>query len=495
VPHDDLRFQTEISMPSTQSARLNLPYLAAGQIQKHVTVNEALTRLDGLIQTAVVSRTVAVQPSDAADGDLYILPPSANGSDWSDGSDGDLVRAEFGGWTRVAVPDGMVAVVLDEGQLVVRDGATWSAPILSGGAVQNLSRLGLNATADDGNPLTARINSALLTARPVTEGGTGALRLVMNKDGAGDVMSVLFQRGYSGRAELGLIGDDDLSLKVSADGSTWREAFRIDPDDGRVAFAEGSLRTEAVLLTSSTSYTPPAWARMLTVTAVGGGGGGGNGAFAASGDRPGGGGGGSGGVSTARWSTADLTSSLTITVGAGGAAGADGQPSRVTVAGVDILMAQGGGAGLAGAAGGTGGAGGLGLVPANGGGGSATAAAAEAGSSLSGPGAAGGGGGGGGLSAAGTLRASGQGGEGSFLLKRSAGGMASGGPGSDASTPRLALGGGGGAGGAASSSVSGFAGGNGGGFGGGGGGGGAGVTLGGSGGSGGGGAVLIRAEG
>lgn len=41
------------------SARLALPYLAAGQMQKHVTLNTALTRLDALLQAAVVSRTVA----------------------------------------------------------------------------------------------------------------------------------------------------------------------------------------------------------------------------------------------------------------------------------------------------------------------------------------------------------------------------------------------------------------------------------------------------
>jgi hypothetical protein len=52
------------------SARLALPYLAAGQMQKHVTLNTTLTRLDALLQTAVVSRATAVQPSAPTDGDL-----------------------------------------------------------------------------------------------------------------------------------------------------------------------------------------------------------------------------------------------------------------------------------------------------------------------------------------------------------------------------------------------------------------------------------------
>ncbi|WP_313046250.1 DUF2793 domain-containing protein, partial [Brevundimonas sp.] len=55
-------------MSDDASARLGLPYLAAGQLQKHVTLNEALTRLDALIQTAVVSRTTTQQPADPAEG-------------------------------------------------------------------------------------------------------------------------------------------------------------------------------------------------------------------------------------------------------------------------------------------------------------------------------------------------------------------------------------------------------------------------------------------
>ena len=76
------------------SARLALPYLAAGQMQKHVTMNTALTRLDALLQTAVVSRTTVIQPADASDGDLYILPQEAEGVAWAGRAAGpDAVRA------------------------------------------------------------------------------------------------------------------------------------------------------------------------------------------------------------------------------------------------------------------------------------------------------------------------------------------------------------------------------------------------------------------
>ena len=70
-------------MSDDASPRLGLPYLAAGQLQKHVTLNEALARLDALTQTAVVSCTTAAQPASPAEGALYILPPGATGADWA----------------------------------------------------------------------------------------------------------------------------------------------------------------------------------------------------------------------------------------------------------------------------------------------------------------------------------------------------------------------------------------------------------------------------
>ncbi len=290
-------------MPSNQSARLDLPYLAAGQLQKHVTVNQALTRLDALAQTAVVSRTVAVQPGDPENGDLYILPASPSGPAWISWSPGDLVRAELGGWTRIPAPTGALAVVLDEDALVVRGEDGWR-PFPS--RLQSLQRLGLNTGADADNPFAAKLNKALWTALSSGEGGDGDLRFTFNKEGAGDVLSLLFQSGYGGRAELGLIGDDDLRLKVSPDGGVWREALRIDKDDARVWFPGGAVRAETVRLTADGDFTPPDWARLLTVTAIGGGGGGGAGDFGASGLRQGGGGGGGGGLSRAVWRVEDL---------------------------------------------------------------------------------------------------------------------------------------------------------------------------------------------
>lgn len=499
-------------MSDDASARLGLPYLAAGQLQKHVTLNEALTRLDALTQTAVVSRTTVAEPPAPADGALYILPSKATGTHWGGRPAGSLMRAETGGWVVVAAPDGVLAVVLDSEEVLVRRGGAW-APLSSGAtepvtALQNLTRLGVNTEADATNVVAARLNKALWTALESESGGDGDLRFTFNKQGASRVLSLLFQSGWGGRAELGLVGDDDLRLKVSADGATWRDAFSVDRTTGRMTFARGVARRETTVLTTSGTWTPPAWARWVEAVCVGGGGGGGSGGTGSLGTaRFGGGGGGAGGVSRGRWPVDGLTGGLVVAVGGGGAmgtgvggAGGGGASSTVSLGGATILTGEGGkGGNGGGASSGLGGAGGAGLVRSNAGGDSSSVAVGEAGQALNRPDGPGGGGAGGGITPTNAPFSGGSGGDGAALHVRAAGGLGRATAGlSGQASPVAALswaGGGGGGGGGGDTFGAGSAGGAGGLYGGGGGGGGAAFSASGVGGAGGAGVVWLTAIG
>lgn len=481
-------------MSADRSARLGLPYLAAGQMQKHVTLNEALTRLDALVQAAVVSRTITAQPAEPQDGDLYILPDSATGAAWSAQPVGTLMRAEGGGWTAIPVQDGMIVLVHDADELLVRDDGGWLPLGQRLGAVQELERFGLGTTADAENPFAAKLNKALWTALEAGAGGDGDLRFTLNKEASADVLSLLFQSGWSGRAELGLVGDDDLVLKVSGDGAAWREAMKVDRVTGRASFPYGAGRREMQVFTAYGSYIPPAWARSVEAVVVGGGGGGGAGAFGPSGARYGGGGGGAGGVTYAVWPADKLSSPLTAVVGAGGAGGTTGtgtggSGSVIYQGDIALLSATGGGGGDQGTAmGGAAGSRGFGVPVSNGGGASSVTSTAASGKSFDRVDASGGGGGGGGLDGAGAARSGGDGGVGGVLAVRAAGGQggtgAGGQPGVSAGLPDLHWAGGGGGGGGAAGVGTGWPGANGGGGGAGGGGGGAGLTAGGAGGGG-----------
>ncbi|WP_333590983.1 DUF2793 domain-containing protein [Brevundimonas sp.] len=492
-------------MSDDHSARLGLPYLAAGQMQKHVTLNEALTRLDALTQTAVISRGQAAQPGGPDDGDLYILPVGATGAAWTGQSAGTLMRFEAGGWSVVPTPDGLIVVVLDEPAVVMRLDGGWAPLGQTLGEIQGLSRLGLGATADAANPFSVKLNKALWAARGPGEGGDGDLRFTFNKSSASDVLSLLFQSGWSGRAEIGLIGDDDLRLKVSPDGATWVDVLSVDAETGRCAFPLGAARIETTVLTADGGWTSPAWACWVEATVIGAGGGGGAGAQGSAGTvRFGGGGGGAGGISQARLPASALSGGVVAVVGAGGAggtsaggAGAGGGDATLSLGGTVILTARGGAGGAGGdAVSGLGGAGGAGDGSGGAGGAASTVASGGAGSTTSA--APGGGGGGGGLDASDTARAGGSGGAGAGLRVSAAGGAggsgAAGSAGSVSPMPDLSRAGGGGGGGGASISA-GHAGGAGGGRGAGGGGGGAGATGFGAGGAGSGGVVILTAIG
>jgi hypothetical protein len=54
---------------SDATIHLLLPYILAAQAQKHVTHNEALRILDGLVQLSVLDRDLTAPPAGPADGD------------------------------------------------------------------------------------------------------------------------------------------------------------------------------------------------------------------------------------------------------------------------------------------------------------------------------------------------------------------------------------------------------------------------------------------
>ncbi|MFD2181428.1 DUF2793 domain-containing protein [Rhodoplanes azumiensis] len=227
----------------TDTLHLGLPLIAAAQAQKHVTHNEALHRLDALVMLAVVDRDLVAPPASPADGDRYLV--KATGSGAFAGHDDAIAHYVDGGWEFHVPAAGWLCWVADESVLVAWTGDAWRAVVsgeAGGGggggdidALQNLALLGVGTTADATNPLAAKLNNALWVAKSSAEGGSGDLRYKLSKESTAKTLSLLFQTAYSGRAEIGLAGDDDLRIKVSADGTTWLDALVVDRTTGAVA--------------------------------------------------------------------------------------------------------------------------------------------------------------------------------------------------------------------------------------------------------------------
>ncbi|HRO11647.1 MAG TPA: DUF2793 domain-containing protein [Amaricoccus sp.] len=106
-----------------RTAQLGLPLVAPAQAQKHVTVNEALARLDAAAQLRVVSSVLPVPPANAVDGQSYLVPAGATG-EWA-GLAGRIAVRSNGGWSYLVPKIGWRA--WDEGLSGPRvfDGAGW----------------------------------------------------------------------------------------------------------------------------------------------------------------------------------------------------------------------------------------------------------------------------------------------------------------------------------------------------------------------------------
>lgn len=108
-------------MPTTN---LLLPFLSAGQAQKHVTVNESLRMLDGIVQLAVKDANLADPPASPSDGDRYIVPAAATGA-WT-GWTNSVALWTDGAWLRLPPRAGWMAWNLETGTLLAFSGTSWA---------------------------------------------------------------------------------------------------------------------------------------------------------------------------------------------------------------------------------------------------------------------------------------------------------------------------------------------------------------------------------
>ena len=221
--------------------RLGIPLMHAGQARKHITHNEALLAVERHLHPSVQRADLAAPPADTEDGARFVVAAFAEGA-WQ-GHDGEVAERRGGAWIFSAPEPGWTLWSQSDGAHIVFDGSAW-APLAAGkgGDVTDPDTLGIGgAAADATNRLAVRSPATLLT-----HGSSGSHRLVLNREADGDTASVVFQTGYAGGAEFGLVGTGDFEFKVSADGDDWRSAIAVDRSTGRVAFPSGGPRVPMV---------------------------------------------------------------------------------------------------------------------------------------------------------------------------------------------------------------------------------------------------------
>ena len=246
---------------SYQSVNLMLPYMAAAQAQKHVTHNQALEWLDMIVQLTLQSFSQTSPPPAPADGAVWAIGAGAT-ADWA-GHDGELAAWSNGGWLFLMPRVGWRAALGSD--VRVWTGSAWVHPDL-----QNLPGVGINTSHDATNRLAVSSEATLLT-----HAGAGH-QVKINKAAPGNTASLLFQTGWSGRAEMGTLGDDKFGVKVSPDGTAWTTALGIDPATNVTTIAQLGLTTALSPANGGTGVANPAGATLtrsgnhaLTLTTTG----------------------------------------------------------------------------------------------------------------------------------------------------------------------------------------------------------------------------------
>ena len=214
-----------------QTRNLSLPYIMPSQAQKHITHNEALRVLDALVQISFRSIGTNAPPTTPVEGDQYAI--GGNPTDVWQNQANKIAVYQDSAWAFFEAQKGWIAFEENDNKIVVFDGEEWVSPTSNLDALQNLTFCGVNATADDENRLAVASNGSLFNHI-----GAGH-QVKVNKNTEQDTGSILFQTGFSGRAEFGLTGDDNWRVKVTPDNNTWYEAIQTDRYSGEVSFPNG----------------------------------------------------------------------------------------------------------------------------------------------------------------------------------------------------------------------------------------------------------------
>ncbi len=175
-----------------QTPHMALDLLEQSQAQKEVTVNEALFRLDAVLNSGVIDRGVDTPPASPAEGDVYIVGASPTGL-WAGKEQHVAYFHQI--WRFIEPNAGLLLWVIDEAAHYVFDGSAWIAAATGGGggsgdmlkasydaANINQQLVGVSATqtltnktinASNNTISNINLTSAVTGTLPVARGGTG----------------------------------------------------------------------------------------------------------------------------------------------------------------------------------------------------------------------------------------------------------------------------------------------------------------------------------
>lgn len=272
---------------TSNTANLQLPYLAVGQAQKHVTLNESLRRLDALVQLNVVSATTTAQPGSPGDGEVWIVPSGKSGAQWDSFADGSLGYYRDGAWEEISPREGWLAYVRDTDRLMVHTGAGWSVSALRSALELGTAAVKNTGTSGDAVPLLDGANtwsaSQTFTATSYLFQATGgAMGFTVRGDtgatasyersgdsNGGPIFNLQKSRGVmSGRTDV--VQNDVMGTFTFAGyaGGAFRTGAQLAANVIAATPSASDMETEIIALTSGAASATPATRLRIRSTVV-----------------------------------------------------------------------------------------------------------------------------------------------------------------------------------------------------------------------------------
>lgn len=173
--------------------RLDLPELSGSQASKHVTVNQALQRLDGIVQCAVINMITTAPPGSPSDGDSYVIAATATGA-WA-GKEGQIAIYD-GGWIYVVPEEGFSIFNKASDVTYGYTGSVWSLRT----TVEGIPRLAVANAFTDVQSISTAVAPIYALTLECTDAGAnpgGGILLFRNSASATgpDIMNQITFRG------------------------------------------------------------------------------------------------------------------------------------------------------------------------------------------------------------------------------------------------------------------------------------------------------------
>lgn len=208
----------------TETHHLGAVLIEQSQAQKEVTVNEAISRIDAMLNTGAKDKDITIPPGSPANGDVYLVGASATG-DWSGHDDEVAFYDQI--WRFVSPRTGVTLWLEDEERHYVYDGSAWQDNTVFKDYSYAVATNAVSSTAATLDVTQGNVHELTLTDNcTLTFSGAGS-------DAAHEFALVLYQDATGSRsvtwpASVKWAGGSAPTLTSSANAIDWLAFLSID---------------------------------------------------------------------------------------------------------------------------------------------------------------------------------------------------------------------------------------------------------------------------